>query len=273
MGSSCATKYPLVLVHGVGSRDWKHLRYWGRIPARLEAEGARIFYGNQDSYATVEKNAAALRETVRAVLQSTGAPKVNIIAHSKGGLDARFMISRLGMGDKVASLTTVCTPHHGSKTVDKLLAFPSILVHTVAFFCNIWSRLIGDKQPDAYRVFQQFTTAFAARFNEETPDVSEVYGQSYAFLMKRARSDFMLWLPYLVVRAIEGENDGLVTPASAQWALFRGAYRGAGNRGISHCDAVDFRRHPLTRSKQNEGIRDITDFYLEIVRELMKRGY
>ena len=44
--------------------------------------------------------------------------KVHVIAHSMGGLDARYMISRLGMEDRVLSLTTVGTPHRGSKYAD-----------------------------------------------------------------------------------------------------------------------------------------------------------
>lgn len=39
--------------------------------------------------------------------EETGCEKVNIIAHSKGGLDSRYAISRLGMDQYTASLTTI----------------------------------------------------------------------------------------------------------------------------------------------------------------------
>ncbi|RAZ33893.1 triacylglycerol lipase, partial [Klebsiella oxytoca] len=42
----CATKYPVLMVHGVFFRDFRYFNYWGRIPRALEANGARIFYGN-----------------------------------------------------------------------------------------------------------------------------------------------------------------------------------------------------------------------------------
>ena len=45
----CATKYPILMVHGVFFRDFRYLNYWGRIPAELEKNGARIFYGNRQS--------------------------------------------------------------------------------------------------------------------------------------------------------------------------------------------------------------------------------
>jgi triacylglycerol lipase len=48
--------------------------------------------------------------------------KIHIIAHSMGGLDARLLISRnlKGLRDRIASLTTLCTPHEGSLAADFL---------------------------------------------------------------------------------------------------------------------------------------------------------
>src|SRR5207249_8887306 len=43
---------------------------------------------------------------------------VNIVAHSMGGLDARYAISQLGLGGRVASLITIGTPHLGTPLAD-----------------------------------------------------------------------------------------------------------------------------------------------------------
>src|SRR5205814_1408651 len=43
---------------------------------------------------------------------------VHVIGHSMGGLDARFMVAKLGMETRVLSLTTVGTPHRGSPFAD-----------------------------------------------------------------------------------------------------------------------------------------------------------
>ena len=53
----CSTKYPLLLVHGVGFRDFHYFNYWGRIPRALKKNGARVFYGHQEAWGTVEENA------------------------------------------------------------------------------------------------------------------------------------------------------------------------------------------------------------------------
>ena len=118
----CSTKYPILMVHGVFFRDTKYFNYWGRIPKELEANGAKIFYGNHHSASSVADSAAELKARITEILSETKAEKVNIIAHSKGGLDCRYAISKLGLSDQVASLTTINTPHRGCLFADYLLS-------------------------------------------------------------------------------------------------------------------------------------------------------
>ena len=66
-----------------------------------------------------------------------------------------------------------------------------------------------------------------------------------------------------------GENDGLLPPEAVKWGIFKGVYRGAGNRGISHCDEIDMRRRPLSK-KAGEGLSDILDIYREMVSDLIR---
>lgn len=265
-------KYPILMVHGMGFRDNEKLNYWGRIPKHLEQMGCRIFYGNQDSNASSEENGKVLAERIREILEETGEAKLNVIAHSKGGLDMRYAISSLGMGDKIASLTTLSTPHHGSVTVDKLLRLPDILVRFAGKCADLWMRICGDKKPNTYKVFHAFSTDGAKQFNQENPDFPGVYYQSYAFVMRHANSDMLMWFPSLVVKAVEGENDGLLTPDAVKWGEFQGIIRSSSLRGISHCDEVDMRRRRFSK-KDGSGIGDITEVYADIVRKLEEKGF
>lgn len=265
-------KYPVLLVHGMGFRDSKYLNYWGRIPAKLEENGCRIYYGGQDSNGTVASNGAYLADKIKQIIEETGASKLNVIAHSKGGLDMRYAISTLEMSRYIASLTTISTPHHGSLTVDKLLQFPDFMVKFVAGCWDIWLRICGDRNPNAYEVFKLFSTAEAEAFNRSNPDAPEVYYQSYAFVMKHVWSDMFMLVPATVVRFFEGPNDGLLAPRVVEWTNFRGVVTSSSNRGISHCDEVDLRRRRFTR-RQGEGISDITDFYIAIADSLRKMGF
>lgn len=266
---ACRTRYPILMVHGTGFRDWKRIGYWGRIPALLRQQGAAVYFGQQDGWATVEENAARLARRVDQVLSETGSEKLHLIAHSKGGLDARYLASSLGYGDRLASLTTVATPHHGSRTMDAIWRMPRWMLRVAGFFVNTAYRLVGDAKPDFCAVCRQFTTAWAEEFNRQNPDVPGVLYRSYAGAMSDFRSDLFMWWTNLIVGRVEGENDGLVTVESARWTNFGGVWRGTGNRGLSHMDEVDFRRRPL---KGRDGLLDPTERYLALVAELRVMG-
>ncbi len=265
-GTENYLKYPVVLVHGFGFRDGKKLNYWGRIPKFLEDKGCKVFYGGQDSCATIEDNALLLKRRIEEVLEETGAEKVNIIAHSKGGLEARYLISSMKMYGVIASLTTVGTPHHGSVTIEKI---PKFVLKTAGFFMNIWMRIMGDKHPNAYRAYLSFRADSAEKFNADNPDSPDVYYQSYAFAMRR---DIFLWFTHLIINKLEGENDGLVSVRSAEWGEFRGVKRSNSKRGISHCDEVDMRRRRFTK-KHGENVSDILEVYNEIALILKEKGF
>ena len=246
--------------------------YWGRIPRVLRKNGASVWFGDQDGNATTMSNARYLVRVIRRILEETGAEKINIIAHSKGGLEARYLVSSMGMGDVVASVTTISTPHNGSVTVDTLLRkFPTI-IRIGSAVTDLGRRCLGDRNPHTYWAICQFTTDYMHRFNKRNPDDPRVFYQSYAFVMKKPTSDLFMWLPNLVVSWIEGENDGLLTPASVQWGTFKGICRGAGRRGISHCDEIDLRRRPLCK-KKGDGVWDIVDVYKAVAAELIQNGF
>ena len=259
--------YPILLIHGMGFRDSRLFNYWGRVPKMLKRMGFQVYYGGQDSNGTTEKNGEVIAERIEKIVTETGCGKLNIIAHSKGGMDARYAISTLGMGKYVATLTTLSTPHHGSVTVDKLMKAPDILVRFTAKCSDLWLRILGDKYPDAYTVFHSFTTAEAEKFNAANPDHEGVRYRSYAFVMKNAWSDILMWFPYLVVKHFEGENDGLLPPRAVRWGEFMGVMKSVNGRGISHCDEVDMRRLKLSNQK-DEGVSDILEVYKEIAEDL-----
>lgn len=262
----CSTKYPCLLVHGVGFRDFHYFNYWGRIPRALVRNGARVYYGHQEAWGTVEDNGLILKNKIMEILQETGCEKVNIIAHSKGGLDARYVISGLGMEPYTASLTTINTPHRGSRLVDFLKRLPDPIYRRICSAIDQYFGKLGDKNPDAYRASYQLSSSYAEAFNRRYPDTGAVYCQSYASLMKCGFSSKLLCIPYWILKALDAPNDGLVTVESARWADFKGIVRNTRMRGISHGDMID-----LTREDYREF--DVVEFYVQLVRELKERGF
>jgi triacylglycerol lipase len=266
MANSCKTKYPILMVHGAGSRDDRRHSCWGRIPQALRDAGAEVFFSRQDAWGTIEKNAETVKATALAVLSETGSEKLNVIAISKGGLETRYVISKLGMEDKIASLTTISTPHHGSKTMDFFCGKHKPLMKFISVFVNYIYRRLGDKHPDFYNTCLQFTTAHSESFNREVPDSAKVYYQSYASLMKKSYSDMIMFIPYTIVKMFDGEGDGVVSIESAKWAEFKGIITGERIRGISHPDLRDLRR--VGPSGKN-----IVNVYIDIVSGLKEKGF
>lgn len=262
----CKTKYPVLMVHGIFFRDWQFLNYWGRIPATLIRNGAQIYYGNQQSASSIERSAGELRDRILGIIRETGAEKVNIIAHSKGGLDSRYAISHLGMDKYVASLTTINTPHEGCNMVDFLLKkFPQSVVD---FITNKYNRIftkLGDNQPDFISGVKDLSAEKAKEFNRETPDSPDVRYSSYMSVMSSCRSaGFPLNIGYLLVNKLDGANDGLVFAESARHGEFT-LIKAPGRRGISHGDVIDLMRENI------EGY-DVREFYVNIVRSLKEQG-
>ena len=145
----CKTKYPILMVHGVFFRDFEHLNYWGRIPAELTENGAKIYYGNHNSAAAVRDSAKELEARIRQIVEETGCEKVNVIAHSKGGLDTRAAIALTSAGDYIASLTTINTPHRGCEFADYLLDnIPEAQQKAIEKAYNVEAEKLGDTNPD-----------------------------------------------------------------------------------------------------------------------------
>lgn len=263
------------MIHGMGFRDRKILGYWGRIPKVLINHGAKLFFGCQDANGSIEDNCETLKKSLLDFISRTDVEKVNIIAHSKGGVEARYLISTMGMEKYIASVTTLSTPHNGSVSMDKIMHLPEILLKSGSKLFDFFMWICGDKKPNTYRCLEQLTTRFMTDFNIKNPDNKNIYYRSYAFRMKNPLSDIIMAIPCIVVGILDGESDGMLTPSEVAWGDFKGIFTGIGNRGISHPDEVDLRRMKFSHkiSAKNNEISDITEFYVKIISELKEMGY
>lgn len=263
----CKTKYPLLMVHGVFFRDSRFFNYWGRVPKVLMRNGATIYYGEQQSAASVADAGKELAERIQKIVTETGCEKVNVIAHSKGGLDCRYAISSCGAAQYVASLTTINTPHNGCLFADYLLdKLPKKMQDFVAGRYNAALRKLGDANPDFISAVTDLKGSRSKSMNEEMPDQPGVYYSSYMSKMNRAESgQFPLNMVYHLVRRFDGENDGLVSVDSAKWGEQFTLVTVSGRRGISHGDMIDLNRENIPGF-------DIREFYVELIKELKAKG-
>ena len=264
----CKTKYPLLLVHGIFFRDFERLNYWGRIPDELIKNGATIYYGNHSSSLSVPDSAKEISDRIKEIVKETGCEKVNVIAHSKGGLDTRYAIANLGMNKYIASLSMINTPNHGCEFADFLLnKAPVDLKDKVATSYNYTLKKLGDDKPDFIAGVSDLTLSRVEELNKKMEKSKDVYYKSYGSILKKARGGrFPLNLTNRFVRIFDGKNDGLVGINSFALDDNFQLLESPHNRGISHGDVIDLNRENI------DGF-DVREFYVNLVSELRNKGF
>ena len=259
----CKTKYPIILVHGVALKEWRFFKSFGRIEKVLREAGYTVYSARTDGFGSIENNAAQLKTQIEEILVLEHVDKVNIIAHSKGGLDSIHMINNLGMKGAVASLTTLSTPHRGSSMASKIYSLPRWITRFIAFWINFWYRILGDKHPDALTVCRQLQQVPSDNPESFKP-IEGIYCQSYSSTMKRSRDDFLMFIPLFFSRRWgEDATDGLVSVESAKYAEYRGDCI---EESLSHSEMVGL---SLKKKKR----RMVYAFYINLCRELSEHGF
>jgi triacylglycerol lipase len=239
-------RHPVVLAHGVlgfdkiaiGGREHSYFR---GVSGHLMRVGAEVHRPRVSSSASVAVRADELARMVR----SLSAKKVNVIAHSMGGLDARYAIAKLGLADRVATLTTVGTPHLGTPIAD-LGAKLSDLLRLKPLIGRVIS-LDG---------FYDLTTERMRAFNREIENAPNVAYASVVARIDRPRASKLLWLTHKYLSQRAGDNDGMVPSTSQSW--------GEVLRQIEADHWAQIGWSPEF---------DALAFYEELIRELRGRGF
>lgn len=263
----CKTKYPILLVHGIFFRDYEKVNYWGRIPNELVQNGATIYYGNHSSSLHVKDSAEEIANRIKDIIKETGCKKVNVIAHSKGGLDTRYAISNLGMDKYIASLTMINTPNHGCLYADYLMTkAPKKIKNKIASGYNFTLKKLGDKEPDFIAGVNDLTHPETEKLNRIMPNSKNVYYQAFGSVLNRpATGSLPLNLTGAFVKQFDGKNDGLVGidsfPIDKDFTLI-----GTNSRGLSHGDVIDLNR-------ENINGFDVREFYVQLVNDLKNKGF
>lgn len=254
-------KYPILLIHGTAARD--NGLFWGRIPKVFLDNNIPFYYGNTAPWGSVRNNAEMLRSTMMDITTKTDIQKFNLIAHSKGGIDARYMIAKLNEANMVASLTTISTPHLGTPIADffleKYLSEESITKKIVEKIAS----LFGGKSPDPIELIRNLSTSNMQRFNKEYRNNNNVYYQSIASTMNTPQDDLFYALSFKYLRRTAGENDGMVPLENTKWGEKFDHIKTT--KGISHAGITDIGRMRI-------GNLNIPQVYLDIVERLKSIG-
>ncbi len=209
---------PVVLVHGLFGFDRIRLagltvaNYFPGIVEALQQSGNQVLVPSLTPTGGVVDRAGQLKQYLD---QHIPAEPVHLIAHSMGGLDARYMISCLGMADRVLSLTTLGTPHRGSAFADWGIRRLERLVKPIFQLFGV-----------ATQGFFDLTTAGCKSLHDQVRDVANVRYFSVAAQHDGTYFSPEWLLPYRIVLDAEGPNDGVVSVASATWGESLGVWDG-----------------------------------------------
>ena len=258
-------RHPVVLMHGFGLlaviRRNGHLH---DVAMHLRQHGVRAFAPNVAPYDCISARAAMWAERIDRVLEECEADEVNLIAHSMGGLDARYLISRMGYHDRVASLTTISTPHRGTPIAEIVLQQPERLREWAAEVVDwLGANALVDGSSNVRQAVLELTPTFVQEtFNPATPDHPTVQYWSYTGCAGRGATASInpLLAPLnLLVYSREGPNDGYISCTSSAWGTCLGSL-----------DADHMRQIGLPTSRN--GSFDTFAFYCNLVRMLADEG-
>lgn len=199
--------YPIVLVHGfLGFGEiqlfGRRFRYFRGVAEAMAETGASVHIVTLPPLASVEDRARVLAEAVRGL----PATRVHLVAHSMGGIDARYAIARLGLTDRVASLVTIGTPHRGTPLARLGNMLPMAGLRRAVARAGVRVDATDGLTPESM-----------TRFNEQVPDHPEVY---YACVVSSARwrtTNPALWTGHVLMGRSAGGSDAIVPVVSQCW--------------------------------------------------------
>ena len=196
--SAAGGRAAVVLLHGYLCLSPR--AYWrgvGSLCQALATVGANVVLAGLPRTGGVAERAARLAGRLDRLPQ----PRLVLVGHSMGGLDARYLASRLDPGRRVRAVVTVGTPHRGSAAAEWALgarSWPAPLL-----------RLIDRA------ALRDLTRDGARRLDRAMPDRPDV---AYRALLGRCPAEELAEPFATLARQIaeeEGDNDGVVSICSA----------------------------------------------------------
>lgn len=180
MAQDQATRYPLLLVPGLlGFVRLGFYPYWFGIVTALRQGGAKVYPVLVSAMHSTQVRGEQLLAVIDDVLRETGAQKVNLIGHSHGALTCRYVAARYP--ERVASVTSVAGPNHGSELADYLeWRYPpgsfghrlinAVLGASVRLMGLLETGYRGPRLPmDIEASHRSLTTQGVAQFNRQYP--------------------------------------------------------------------------------------------------------
>ncbi|OXG46103.1 triacylglycerol lipase [Cryptococcus neoformans] len=267
-------KHPVVFCHGLLGFDYLgpasmpplQISHWRGIREVLESNGVEVLIARVPATSSIKDRARILADFIS---EKYPGREINLIGHSMGGLDCRYLVSQIkDKSFKPISLTTISTPHRGSPFADYLIdnvigreRLPSLL--------GLLETMRLPQSGDG-SAFSALGTNSMKEFNTEVVDSEDVKYYSWGASFNPGLLDTFKW-PHSIIYAKEGANDGLVSVHSAMWGEYRGTLV-----GVNHLDLVGWVntvRYAVAGWTGKPIAFKPATFYLEVTDYLAEQGF
>lgn len=184
------------------------VNYFNGVAAHLRSQGHTVIEPQVNPIGSIQQRGDQLASAILA--QTNATDRVHIIAHSMGGLDARYAISfRQDIVQRIATLVTIGTPHRGSPVAD------AVANPTDPLFAHIPTFIVTQLEANA-GALHDLTTNACSQFDSNTKDVGTVrYIEVAGDASKGSHELFLFHLAAVIGRINRESNDGVVTRSSA----------------------------------------------------------
>lgn len=259
-------KYPVLICHGYGAiASLVKPSPLYDVALLLRKHNVLAFAPNIVPYAKIETRADSWVKILHRLLDNIPQKKVNIIAHSMGGLDMRYALASHDISRHVASLTTVATPHHGTSLAELTLKTPEAIREKLADFLDwMGDRIYPQTKSDAVASAEQLTRNYITEvFNRQISDHSHIPFYSYsAAVGKGTPHPIRVITRYQnnYIYELEGPNDGMVSVESSKWGEHIKTIH------LSHLEQMNL------RVKDDRRIL-FEAFWLEVIKMLESKGH
>ncbi|HET6528336.1 MAG TPA: alpha/beta fold hydrolase [Balneolaceae bacterium] len=259
-------KYPVLICHGYGAiASLIKPSPLYDVALLLRKHNVLAFAPNIVPYAKIETRAERWVEVIHNLLEKIPYQKVNIVAHSMGGLDIRYALANLDISNNVASLTTVATPHHGTSLAELTLKTPEAIREKLADFLDwMGEQIYPHTKSEAVASAEQLTRRYITEtFNPQVPNHPRVPYYSYSAAVGKGTPHPIRVITRYQNNYIfeqEGPNDGMVSAESAKWGEHIETIH------LSHLEQMNL------RVKDDRKIL-FEAFWLEVIQMLQDKGH
>lgn len=259
-------KYPIFLCHGYGAIGSVIKSGPLHDPCmKIREHGVVAIAPNIVPYARIETRAENWVKLIHAFCEAHGYEKVNVVTHSMGGLDMRCALSKMDIADRVESLTTIATPHHGSSLADLVLKAPELLTEKLSLVFDWFGDNVFPKtKSDAMGSLEQLTSYYVKEvFNPDHPDVEDVDYYSYSAAVGKGTEysiNPVLKFQNSQIFEKEGQNDAFVSKESAKWG--------------THLETVPLSHLAQMHLQMNKDSKKIYEqFWMNVIKRLAEKGH